>query len=90
MTVPQGCFAFDVNQNDVRSDLFDITPRNDIFAGIAPKSEEFPRSRHNDFFQASGTDVEFHIAYKAQSGAVSAVDDFLLTQIAQTHDKILS
>lgn len=78
MTFLQGCFAFDVYQNNIRADLLDITPRNHIFAGITEETEEFPRARYDDFFETSGTNVEFYIAYKAQSGAISAVDDFLL------------
>ena len=85
MTVPQGRFTFDVHKNNIRADLFDITPRDDIFAGIPEEPEEFARSRYDDFLQTSGAKVEFHITDKAQTGTISAVDDFLLTQIAKTH-----
>jgi len=65
MTVPQGCFAFNVYENDVRSDLFDIAPRDNIFAAVSEEAEEFSRSRYDDFFKASGTEVEFHISHIA-------------------------
>lgn len=79
MTVPQGCFAFDVYQNNVRSDLFDVAPRDDVFAAVSEEAEEFAGSRYNDFFQTTGTDIEFNIAHEAQPGAVPAIDDFFLT-----------
>ena len=50
MRILQGCFAFDVHQNDIRTDLFDIAPRDNILAGISPESEKFSGSRYNDFF----------------------------------------
>ena len=90
MTVPQGCFTFDVHENNVRSDLFDVAPGDDIFTGIAEEAEELARPGYNDFFKTTGAQVEFHVTHIAQTGTVPAVDDFLLTQIVQTHGEDLS
>ena len=87
MIIPQGCFAFDINENNVRTDLFDIAPRDDIFAALAEKTEKFARSRDNDFFKTTGTDIEFNVAYITETGAVPTIDDFFLTEITKAHDK---
>ena len=54
-----------VHQNDVRTDLFDVTPRDDIFAGIPEESEKFSGTRNDDFFNTTGTKIELHIAHIA-------------------------
>lgn len=87
MMIPQGCFAFDVYENDIRTDLFDVTPRDNVFAGIPPEAEEFSGTGYDDFLKATGTEIEFHISYIAQSGTVPAVDYFLLSQIVKSHEK---
>lgn len=87
MMIPQGCFAFNVHQDDVRADLLDVAPRDDVFAAVTEETEEFSRTGNDYFLDTTGTDVKFHIAYKPQTGAIPTVDDFLLTQIAQTHGK---
>ncbi len=78
MMIPQGCFAFNVHQDDVRADLLDVAPRDDVFAAVPEETEEFTRPRHDDFLNTAGTEVKLYIAHKTQTGAVSAVDDFLL------------
>lgn len=87
MRIFQGRFAINVNQNNIRSDLLDVAPRNHIFAGIPPEAEEFSGTGYDDFLKATGTEIEFHISHIAQSGTVPAVDYFLLSQIAKSHEK---
>jgi len=78
MAFLQTGFAVDVDQNDVRADLFDAAPGDNIFMLRAPEPEQLTGAGNNQLFQTAGGQVKFNVPDKAESCAVTAVDNFLL------------
>lgn len=74
----QTSLAVDIHQNDVGADLLDAAPRDDIFMFRAPEPEQLTGTGNNQLFQTACGQVKFNVPDKAESCAVTAVDNFLL------------
>lgn len=78
MAFLQACLTVDVDQNDVGADLLDAAPRDDIFMFRTPEPEQLAGTGNNQLFQTACGQVKFNVPDKAESCAVTAVDNFLL------------
>ncbi len=78
-------FFFNLDQDDIGTDLADTFPGNDVFGIAAEKTADFCRTGNNDCFHKSGTDIDIHIAYTAKRTAGTGVDHFFLPQFTDSH-----
>lgn len=78
-------FFFNLDQDDIGTDLADTFPGNDVFGIAAEKTADLCRAGNNDCFHKSGTDIDIHIAYTAKRTAGTGVDHFFLPQFTDSH-----
>ena len=78
-------FFFNLDQDDIGTDLADTFPGNDVFGIAAEKTADLCRTGNNDCFHKSGTDIDIHIAYTAKRTAGTGVDHFFLPQFTDSH-----
>lgn len=78
-------FFFNLDQDDIGTNLADTFPGNDVFGIAAEKTADLCRTGNNDCFHKSGTDIDIHIAYTAKRTAGTGVDHFFLPQFTDSH-----
>lgn len=77
-----------LDQNDVRSDLYDIAPWNDNIRPAVEKTEKLAVARHDNGIDPSLPQVQVQIAHLTEFFAVHDIDDILRLEIRNFHDFI--
>lgn len=74
-------FFFDLNEDDIVTNLTDAAPRNDVFTFAAGKKTEFTGTRYDQCCDFAGFAVKFQIDRTAETAAGAGVDDFFLSKL---------
>lgn len=67
-----------IHQNDIRPDLYDLTPGNEQLELPADTAKPFPRSRHDQRADTTVTLIKLQIPDIPQTSAIGDIDDLLL------------
>jgi len=81
----QNIFFAHFHQYDVRADLADSVPWNDILLIRTEDSAQTERPRNDKGGNASFFIIQYQITYFSKPPAVAAVDHILFFQFAKTH-----
>ena len=84
----QNFFLADFHQNDIRSDLADAFPGNDVFLIRTEKSEQTEWTGNDDGPDTAVFFVEHQIIDPAKPAAVAAVDDVFFLQFTKVHGQM--
>lgn len=74
-------FFFDLNQDDIITNLADAAPGNNIFAFTPWKKAEFAGSGYDQCSDLSCFTVKFQIDRTAETAAGAGVNDFFLSKL---------
>lgn len=78
-------FQTDIHQNNVRSDLYDPFPWNNIFHTRSKQTKKMSTFRDNQCPYAAGALIYLKICNISDTSTVSNINDFLLAQITKAH-----
>ena len=74
-----------VHQNDIRTNLPDAFPANNVFRISAQKAAPLPLSGNNQLTDTACFRIEFHISHKTNALTIPHVNNLLLAKFANTH-----
>ena len=80
-------FRIHIHKDDIRPDLADAFPGDDVFE-IIPKDTETDRPRHDQCQDTARLTVNVQVFHKAQSAAVLRIDNFFFFQLTQTNVRL--
>jgi hypothetical protein len=74
-----------VHQNDIRTNLPDAFPANNVFRISSKQTAPFPLTGNNQLADAPRIRVKFHIRHKTDPLTIPHINDFLLAKFTNTH-----